>query len=61
MEQVFAALRNRHPGYEVVDFRLSVDDNFIGPIENDLDFKLAEAIKNAVEVDIESIFGVQSS
>lgn len=52
MEKLFAAIRDRHPGCEVIDVRFSVNKLDLDPKGHDvdeLDAALAEAIKNAGE------------
>jgi hypothetical protein len=53
MEKLFAALRERHPGYDVVDVRFLVDQTQVdgSPAEN-LDSAFAEAILKAKRVDL---------
>lgn len=51
MNQLFDALRERHPGYDVVDVRFLVQQGD-GRHGNDLDASVAQAIRNAKRVDM---------
>lgn len=48
MDQLFAALQEKHPGYEVRDikFIMNVDD-IHGQKASDIDAKMADVVKNA--------------
>jgi hypothetical protein len=53
MEKLFAALRERHPGYDVVDVRFLVDQNKVdGRPAEELDDAFAKAIRKAKRVDL---------
>jgi hypothetical protein len=53
MEKLFAALRERHPGYDVVDVRFLVDQSRVdGRPAEELDGAFAEAIQKAKRVDL---------
>lgn len=52
MEKLFAAIRDRHPGCEIVDVRFLVNKLELDPAGHDvdaLDVALANAVKNAGE------------
>lgn len=53
MEKMFAALRERHPGYEVVDVRFLVDQHEAnGRPAQELDKAFAKAIRIADRIDL---------
>lgn len=53
MEKLFAALRERHPGYDVVDVRFLVDHNHVnGRSASALDRAFAKAISDAERIDL---------
>jgi len=58
MKKLFEALKEQYPDSKILDVRFSVDSGFIGPIEPVaiLDEKLAIAVREAVEVDIATLF-----
>lgn len=59
MKQFFDALERKYPGSKVIDVKFSINQNDI-PEDFDLDKfdkELAEAIENAEEIDIASVFG----
>lgn len=58
MEKLFAAVRDRHPGFDVVDFRLLVDQRSEGSESaDDLDAQLAAAVASAELKDLSTVCG----
>ena len=56
MKKLFAALRERHPGYDVCDVRFLVDNNELdGRPAEDLDAAFAKAIRAAERVDLATV------
>ena len=56
MEKLFAALRERHLGYDVVDVRFLLDFSEVsGQRAADLDEAFAKSIVNAKRVDISTL------
>lgn len=58
MEQLFKALEELNPGCKVLDVRFSIDPNYSGKKENDLnkiDSQFAHAIKNGREISMEEV------
>ena len=56
MNQLFDALRQRHDGYDVVDLRLLANAHEVnGRSASELDPEFADAVKNAVELDLETV------
>jgi hypothetical protein len=56
MEKLFAALRERHPGYEPVDVRFLVNQMEVnGRSASALDEELAKAVASAEVVPIETV------
>lgn len=58
MEKLFAALQEKHPGYEVRDikFIMNVDD-IDGQKASDVDAKMADIVKHAEILEDASILG----
>ena len=56
MEKLFAALRERHPGKEIVDVRFLLDFSEVnGQRAADLDEAFSKAIVNAKRVDVSTL------
>lgn len=56
MHKLFDALREQHPGYDVVDFRLLANQQEVnGRSAKELDDEFAEAVRSAMPIDIASI------
>lgn len=56
MEKLFAALRERHPGYEVADVRFLVAAGEVtGRPAEELDEAFAHAIRNAERVNLADV------
>jgi len=52
MEKLFAELRKRHPGYEVVDVRFTIDQREPCRKNPDLDAQMAKAVRKAKRVEL---------
>lgn len=56
LDKLFAAIRDQHSGYEIVDFRLLANQNEAnGQDVEQLDVDFAQAVENAVDISVDEL------